>query len=118
MIRKKPVILCVDDEKIILDSLQEQIVTRLGKDFDCEVAEGGEEGLEIIQDLIGDGRGLAVVISDQMMPSMSGDAFLIEVHKIKPETLKILLTGQTSLDAVRNAINNARLYRYVAKPWE
>lgn len=115
---KKPVILCVDDEKIILDSLEEQITSRLGKEFDCELAEGGEEALEIIEEITEEGRELAVVISDQLMPNMKGDEFLIEVHKNYPETLKILLTGQASIDAVRNAINNARLYRYVVKPWE
>ncbi|MDX2063378.1 MAG: SpoIIE family protein phosphatase [Bacteroidia bacterium] len=115
---KKPVILCVDDEKIILDSLEEQITGRLGKEFDCELAEGGEEALSLIEELTEEGRELAVVISDQLMPSMKGDEFLIEVHRNYPETLKILLTGQASIDAVRNAINNARLYRYVVKPWE
>jgi len=114
----KPIILCVDDEKIILDSLQEQILSRLGKDFDCELAEGGAEGLEVIQEFDEEGRDLAVVISDQLMPAMKGDEFLIKVHSSHPETMKILLTGQASLDAVRNAINHARLYRYVVKPWE
>ncbi len=115
---KKPVILCVDDEKIILDSLEEQINGRLGREFSVELAERGEEALEIIAELAEDGRELAVVISDQLMPSMKGDEFLIKVHASHPETLKILLTGQASIDAVRNAINNARLYRYVVKPWE
>jgi serine phosphatase RsbU (regulator of sigma subunit)/FixJ family two-component response regulator len=114
----KPIILCVDDEKIILDSLQQQIVGRLGKEFEVELAEGGSEALEIITDLDDEGRDLAVVISDQLMPSMRGDDFLIQVHTTHPETMKILLTGQASLEAVRNAINNAGLYRYVAKPWE
>lgn len=52
----RPVIVCVDDEKIILDSLQEQILRRLGDRFDCEVAESPEEGLELIQDLIQEKR--------------------------------------------------------------
>lgn len=115
---KKPVILCVDDEKIILDSLEEQILNRLGNDFDVELAESGEEGLEIINELDNEGRELAVVVSDQLMPGMKGDEFLIKVHQTHPQTVKILLTGQASLDAVQNAINHARLYRYVNKPWE
>ena len=90
---KKPVILCVDDEKIILDSLEEQINARLGKDFDIEVAESGEEGLEIIEELEEEGRELAVVISDQLMPGMKGADFLIKVHERNQDALKILLTG-------------------------
>lgn len=114
---KKPVIICVDDEKIILDSLQEQILNRLGERFECEVAQSGEEGLELIDELRSDGYDIAVIISDQLMPSMKGDQFLIAAHAKVPETYKILLTGQATLDAVQNAINNARLYRYVMKPW-
>lgn len=115
---KKPIILCVDDEKIILDSLEEQILSRLGSEFDCELAEGGEEALEIIQDILTDKGDVAVVISDQLMPSMTGDEFLIKAHALLPNTPKILLTGQAGLEAVKNAINKARLYRYVNKPWE
>ena len=114
----KAVILCVDDEKGILETLERQIHRHLGKDFDLELAESGEEGLEILHELNGDGREMAVIISDQIMPGMKGDEFLIAAQGFLPETLKILLTGQASLEAVRNAINGARLYRYVAKPWE
>lgn len=115
---KKPVILCVDDEKTILETLEQQIITRLGKNFDLELADSGEEALEIVTEVTEDGRELAVLVSDQIMPGMKGDELLIEVHRTHPETLKILLTGQASLDAIINAINQARLYRYVAKPWE
>ncbi|MCS7189121.1 MAG: SpoIIE family protein phosphatase [Bacteroidia bacterium] len=113
----KPVVLCVDDEKIILDSLQEQVINRLGDRFDCEVAQGGEEALELIEELQSAGQEIAVIISDQLMPGLKGDEFLIAAHKRIPEAYKILLTGQATLDAVRNAINHARLYRYVMKPW-
>lgn len=115
---RKPIILCVDDEKIILDSLEEQILNRLGKEFNCELAEGGEEALEIIQDLLADKNDIAVVVSDQLMPGMTGDEFLIKAHALLPNTPKILLTGQAGIEAVKNAINKARLYRYVNKPWE
>ncbi|MCS7162721.1 MAG: SpoIIE family protein phosphatase [Bacteroidia bacterium] len=118
MTAKKPIILCVDDEKIILDSLQEQILNRLGERFECEVAQGGEEALELIDELRQDNYDIAVIISDQLMPGMKGDRFLIAAHQKVPEAYKILLTGQATLDAVRNAINHARLYRYVMKPWQ
>jgi CheY-like chemotaxis protein len=85
---KKPTILCVDDEKIVLDGLWDQITARLGEEFVCEIAESGEEGLALINDLEREGRDIAVVISDQMMPQMRGDEFLIEVHKRLPQTLK------------------------------
>ncbi|MCS7084494.1 MAG: SpoIIE family protein phosphatase [Bacteroidia bacterium] len=114
----KPVILCVDDERMILDNLEEQITGRLGAEFDVELAESGHEGLEIVQELNEERRNIALIISDQLMPGMKGDEFLIQVHSFLPQTLKILLTGQASLDSVRRTINQARLYRYIAKPWE
>ncbi len=114
---RKPYIICVDDEKIILDSLQEQVINRVGDRFECEVAQSGEEALELIEELINDRRQIAVIISDQLMPAMKGDEFLIAAHKKVSDAYKILLTGQATLDAVRNAINHARLYRYVMKPW-
>jgi serine phosphatase RsbU (regulator of sigma subunit)/DNA-binding NarL/FixJ family response regulator len=114
---RKPYVICVDDEKIILDSLQEQVINRIGDRFECEVAQSGEEALELIDDLLNENQQIAVIISDQLMPSMKGDEFLIAAHKKVPDAYKILLTGQATLDAVRNAINHARLYRYVMKPW-
>lgn len=114
----KPVVLCVDDEKIILDSLRDQLQSWLGEAFDLELAESAEEALEIIEDCEREHRQLAIVISDQIMPGMNGDEFLASVHSSNPDTLKISLTGQTSLEAIQNAINRARIYRYIAKPWE
>lgn len=115
---EKPVVLCVDDEKAVLDSLEEQIEVGLEGRVEVELAERGEEALELLYDLARESRPVALIISDQIMPGMRGDDFLAEAHKIAPDAYKILLTGQTSLEAVRNAINKANLYRYIAKPWE
>ncbi|MCS7084616.1 MAG: SpoIIE family protein phosphatase [Bacteroidia bacterium] len=114
----KPVILCVDDEKIILDSLEQQILTHFERKYLCELAESAEEALELIEELHKAGVEIPVVVSDQLMPGMKGDDFLVKVYQKWPDMYKILLTGQAGLDAVRNAINNAKLYRYIPKPWE
>jgi two-component system sensor histidine kinase ChiS len=52
------------------------------------------------------------------MPGMKGDEFLIKIHQKLPTTLKILLTGQANAEAVGNIVNKAKLYRYIAKPWD
>ncbi len=114
----KLAILCVDDEEVVLESLKEQLKRPFGKDFYIEIAESSEDALEIIQELQDDQIEVALVISDQIMPGMKGDEFLIQVHDRSPNTLKILLTGQASAEAVGNAVNHARLYRYIAKPWD
>ena len=87
----KPVILCVDDEKIILTSLKEQLKRRFGEDYSIETVESGEEALEIIDELQIDAVDLPVVIADQIMPGMKGDELLKQIHGMLPRTLKIML---------------------------
>ncbi len=114
----KPVIICVDDEKTVLASLRDQLRRSFGKDYLIELAESGEEVLEIFSEFAETDTEIPVIISDQIMPGMKGDELLIQIHANYPKTLKILLTGQASTDAVGNAVNFANLYRYVAKPWD
>ncbi|MDX2063379.1 MAG: response regulator [Bacteroidia bacterium] len=113
----KRAILCVDDEKIVLDSLQEQLRTTFGERFEYEIAESVEEAWEVIEDLVNDGYEMVLVISDWLMPRVKGDTFLIDVHAKYPETVTIMLTGQADPDAVQNAMENANLYAYIRKPW-
>lgn len=115
---KRRVILCVDDDKSILDSLEEQILMRFGNEYDCETAESGEEALEIIRELEVENRELMLVMTDQLMPGIKGDELLIRIQASNPTAIKILLTGYTGVQAALNAINNAFLYRYITKPWE
>ena len=68
-LNKAPTILCVDDEKIILTSLQEQLRNNLNG-VNIEIAESGEEGLEVLQDLLEDDIPVPVIVSDQLMPGM------------------------------------------------
>ncbi len=114
----KPVILCVDDEKMILVSLKEQLKRYFGDECSIETVESGEEALEVLEELSAVQTELPFVIADQIMPGMKGDDLLIHIHQLLPRTLKILLTGQANADAVGNVVNYAQLYRYIAKPWE
>ena len=110
-------LLCVDDERIILNGLKNQLRGQLGDGMMIEVAESGEEGLEVIEELLQEGIEVPVVISDQLMPGMKGEEFLARVHDLEPRALTILLTGQATAEAVGAAVNTARLYRFLAKPW-
>jgi len=114
----KPVIICVDDERVVLVSLRDQLIQHLGNDYDIELAESSQEALEIFSELKEEGIEIPLIISDQIMPGMKGDELLIQIHTHSPKTLKILLTGQTSVEAVAKAVNFANLYRYIAKPWD
>jgi adenylate cyclase len=113
-----PAIICVDDEQTILDSLRIELEIALGDEYLIEMAQGGEEALEVIEELLEDEHDVALVIADYIMPDMKGDELLKRIHELSPKTLKIMLTGQADLEAVGRAIQYARLYRYIAKPWQ
>jgi DNA-binding NtrC family response regulator len=113
----KQAVLCVDDEKIVLDSLQEQLENRFGSSFTYEIAESVDEAWDVIDDLVSDGFSIALVISDWLMPRTKGDEFLVDLHQKYPETITVMLTGQADPDAIQNAMENANLFAYVKKPW-
>ncbi|MEG5053365.1 MULTISPECIES: PAS domain S-box protein [unclassified Microcoleus] len=114
----KPVIICVDDEPIILESLKIELKKTLGEEHLLETAEGGEDALELIEELLADGCEIVAVICDYLMPNIKGDELLKQIHRISPKTIKIMLTGQADLEAVANTIKYAKLYRYISKPWQ
>lgn len=115
---KTPVILCVDDERFVLDSLRKSLNSSFEDKLIVKLAESAAEALDLLDELIHDGYEIPIVISDWLMPGMKGDEFLIQVHSILPKTRKIMLTGQATTEGVGNAINKAKLYRYISKPWE
>ncbi|EDN71317.1 sensory transduction histidine kinase [Beggiatoa sp. PS] len=115
---KTPVILCVDDEQILLDSLKHQLSLEFGKVYQIETAESGEEALELIEELLEENTEIPLIISDELMSGIKGHELLAQIHDILPSTLKILLTGNIDASALGKAINSAKLYRYMSKPWE
>ncbi len=114
---KRDIILCIDDEVIVLDSLKEQLQSEYSAHM-IEVAESGEEAMEVINELIEDKVELPIVIADFIMPGMKGDKLLEKIHALLPNTKNILLTGQASIEGVSYAVNKANLYRFISKPWD
>jgi CheY-like chemotaxis protein len=110
-------IVCVDDEIVILEALQEQISRHFGEQFLYEAAESGEEALEIIEDLTDGGVKIVVIVSDWLMPGMRGDEFLVQVQQQFGDITKILLTGQADGEAIERAKREANLYCCIHKPW-
>lgn len=111
-------IICVDDEPSILSSLEMEIKEVVDNTYLIELAENGEDALEIYEELSSVGHEIALVISDYIMPKMKGDELLKRIHLRSPKTIKILLTGQADIEAVSHAIQYANLYRYISKPWQ
>ncbi|MDI1251673.1 diguanylate cyclase [Thermomonas sp.] len=111
------IILCVDDDSTVLSALRTMMATNFGQHLQVEFAESGEEALEIDAELRAQGRELSLVISDFMMPGLRGDELLVRLHERSPNTVKILLTGQSDVSGVKRAINEANLYRFLEKPF-
>src|ERR1700687_3801357 len=102
-------ILIVDDEPANLRTL-----ARLFRD-DYEVlsAASGDEALALLGQ-----HDVALLITDQRMPGMTGIELLKKTGAMRPRMVRILLTGCTDVDAPVEAINCGQVYRYVAKPWD
>lgn len=113
----KPVILCVDDELVVLDSLKTQLKKAFDKEYIYEMAESADEALEIIDELDEDEIDILVIVSDWLMPGIKGDEFLIRVHQKFPNIVKVLLTGQADEAAIERAKTQANLHRCLFKPW-
>ncbi|MCK5716674.1 MAG: response regulator [Thiomargarita sp.] len=115
----KPIILCVDDEQTVLESLEIELHKAFGNKYRLEFAENGEDALMVIEELLEDKSiEIAVVIADYLMPNIKGDELLERIHTRLPDTINIMLTGQADIEAVGYAINHAKLYRYITKPWD
>lgn len=113
----KPVILCVDDESVVLNSLKIQLRNEFKDAYLYEIAESADEALEIIEELKEEGTDVVAIVSDWLMPGIKGDEFLIRVHEKYPDIILIMLTGQSDKAAVERAQRLANLHSYLQKPW-
>ena len=84
----KPVILCVDDERMVLDSLRTQLAAEFGNAYTYEGAEDAEEALDVISEIYDDEASVVVIISDWLMPGIKGDELLIRIHEKYPNVIK------------------------------
>ena len=101
-------ILIVDDEMPNL-RLLERLFRR---DYYCLTASSGAEAIELLKQ-----HDVAVVITDQRMPQMTGIELLKQTSEMRPHMVRILLTGYTDVEALVEAINCGLVYMYVNKPW-
>jgi CheY-like chemotaxis protein len=114
---EKGVLLCVDDEVIVLTALKDQLRRAYGSDFVVEVAESAEEALELLDELSEQGHTVLVIVSDWLMPGMKGDEFLVQAHQRFPTVVKIMLSGQAEQSAVDRVRREAGLHEFLSKPW-
>ncbi len=104
----RPRILCIDDEKNVLEGLTRTLRTL----YDVETAIGGTQGIEALRT-----KGpFVIVMSDLRMPQMNGVQFFQQARKISPDSVRVLLTGQGDMEAAIAAVNDGNIFRFLTKP--
>ncbi len=101
-------LLIVDDEPANLRMLERLLKT----EYDVISAESGADALELLSH-----NDVALIISDQRMPGMTGIEFLRKAAEARRQTVRIILTGYTDVGDLVEAINSGIIYKYITKPW-
>ncbi len=103
-----PKVLFVDDEPSVTKALKNVLFE---EDFDVLTANSADEALGILAEATID-----VIVSDEKMPGMSGTELLAIVKDKYPDSIRLILSGQSNLDAAIHAINDGEIYRFILKP--
>lgn len=104
----RPRVLVVDDEVQVLEGIRRALWKA---PYDVEVARGPDEALALLRE-----RPFDIVISDHLMPGMTGLEFLGLVHDRHPDVVRIMLSGHADLDTVIRTINEGEVHRFLRKP--
>jgi FixJ family two-component response regulator len=107
--RALPTVLVVDDEREVVESLADL----LRREFHVLATSDPDEALALLET-----EDVAVVVTDQRMPKLTGSALLARAANLSPDTVRVLLTGHADIEAVIQAVNEAKVYYYLAKPWD
>ena len=105
---KEPRVLLVDDEPLVLEGLRRS----LHEEFVADLAEGPEAGLAKLRN----NGPYPVVVSDMRMPGMDGAQFLAAVRTLSPESIRVMLTGQSDMETAVRAVNEGQIFRFLTKP--
>ncbi len=111
-------ILVVEDELEVMEALVNDL-EQFEEYFPIESANSSEEAKQVVNDVYTAGNEIGLVLCDHVMPGQNGVDFLIELqtNNQQHDAKKVLVTGQAGLEDTIQAINNAQLDHYIAKPW-
>ncbi len=101
-------ILYVDDDPHNLVSFK----ATFRREYKIYTANSGEEGIKLLRE-----QNIKLIITDQRMPGMTGVQFLEQTQAEHPETIRVVLTGFSDMEAIIDMINGGRIFRYITKPW-
>ena len=102
-------LLIVDDEHMVIKSLRRLLRS---EEYSVYSASSGFDGVEVLKK-----HDIGVILSDVMMPGMNGVDFLEKCRRLKPNTVRMLLTGHATLDNAVDAVNRSKVFCYLTKPW-
>ncbi len=114
----RPVILAVDDDVAVLDSVVRDLRAHYGRNYRVLPAASGQAALDIARALAERQEEIALIVSDQRMPGMLGTDFLERVREFAPKAKRTLLTAYADTEAAIRAINTAKIHYYLLKPWD
>ncbi len=108
---EKPLIVCIDDDEAMLGGIARSL--RREPSFDVRTSEDPIEVLGWIAN-----ESVAVLVSDYDMPAMTGAQLAAKAKVLRPETVRILLTGQRTLETAIDGINQGEIFRFINKPFD
>ena len=115
---QRPVILAVDDDTAVLSAVRGDLRSKYGRNYRLLTASGGAEAVTTLERLKLRGDPVAVVISDQRMPQVTGVEVLSKALELFPEVRTVLLTAYADTEVAIGAINDLHLDYYILKPWD
>ena len=114
----KPILLAIDDDISVLEAVVQDLRRKYGQHYRVMRAASGAAALDVCRQLQARGDTVALLLSDQRMPGMSGVEFLQQAMSIFPNAKRVLLTAYADTEAAIRAINSAKIHYYLNKPWD
>jgi thioredoxin reductase (NADPH) len=114
----RPILLAVDDDVSVLEAVVQDLRRQYGATYRVMRAASGQAALDTLTQLKTRQEPVALLLSDQRMPGMTGVEFLEKARELYPEAKRVLLTAYADTEAAIRAINTARIHYYLNKPWD
>jgi thioredoxin reductase (NADPH) len=114
----RPILLAVDDDVSVLEAVVQDLRRQYGTTYRVMRAASGQAALDTLAQLKTREEPVALIISDQRMPGMTGVEFLERARTLYPDARRVLLTAYADTEAAIRAINSARIHYYLNKPWD
>lgn len=114
----KPILLAIDDDISVLEAVVQDLRRNYGQHYRIVRAASGQAALDICRQLLERKETIALFLSDQRMPGMTGVDFLQQAIPLYPDAKRVLLTAYADTEAAIRAINSAKIHYYLNKPWD